>query len=131
MNTRTRIVDKVLTYTFVVFLFCIGLDKIVQTDLITNWQLIVGPVVHFLLPVGLGSVVMVEGVIEMLLGILLLTRLKTYAIALLAITIFLVTVDLFILHYYNLAVHEGMFIAVLITIYILDTNRISVTQPQV
>lgn len=112
--------DRVLTYTFAVFLFCIGLDKIVQTNLITNWQLIVGPVVHFLLPFSLGSVVMIEGVIEVLLGILLLTPWKKYSLAVLVVTILLVTIDLFILRYYNLAVHEGMFIAALIAIYLLD-----------
>ena len=82
--------------------------------------MIVGPVVHFILPVSLGSVVMIEGAIEILSALLLLTRWKTYALTLLAVTIFLVTVDLFILRYYNLAVHEGMFMAVLTAIYILD-----------
>ena len=122
MNSSTILANRVLTYTFVVFLFCIGLDKIVQTDLITNWQMIVGPVVHFLLPVSLGSAVMIEGAVEVTLGLLLMTRWKTYAVALLALTIFLVTIDLFILRYYNLAVHEGMFMAVLTSIYILDRD---------
>ena len=120
MFTNTILANRILTYSFVVFLFCIGLDKIVQTNLITSWQQIVGPAVHFLLPFSLGSVVMIEGAVEMLLGILLLTRWKKYGLAGLIVTIFLVIIDLFILRYYNLAVHEGMFIAVLIAIYALD-----------
>lgn len=120
MPTERNRAGIVLTYTFVVFLFCIGLDKIVQTNLITNWQLIVGPTVQFLLPFSLGTVVMIEGAVEILLGILLLTRWKKYSIAVLVVTILLVIVDLFILHFYNLAIHEAMFIAVLAAIYLLD-----------
>lgn len=120
MKARGIDANRVLTYTFAVFLFCIGLDKIVQTDLITQWQSIVGPVVHFLIPLSLSSVVMIEGAVEIMLGALLLTRWKSGALAALGITILLVTVDLFILRYFNVAVHEVMFIAVLIAIFILD-----------
>ena len=116
--------DKILTYSFVIFLLCIGFDKIVQTNLITSWQQIVGPVVHFLLPFNLGSIVMIEGAIEIILGILLLTRLKAYALALLIITIAIVVADLFILRYYDLAIHEIMFIVVCIAIYSMDTKMV-------
>ena len=47
---------------------------------------------------------MVEGTIEILLGILLLTRYKNIALVILSTTIVLITIDLFILHYYNLAI---------------------------
>jgi hypothetical protein len=120
MVTEKILARRVLTYTFVVFLFCIGLDKVVQINLITNWQLLVGPVIHFSLPFSLRSVVMIEGGIEVLLGILLLTPWKKYSLAVLVVTILLVTTDLFILRYYDLAVHEIIFIAVLVAIYLLD-----------
>lgn len=120
MNQKNVFANKVLTYTFVVFLLCIGLDKITQTNLITNWQMIVGPIVHFLLPLNLDTVVMIEGAIEIGLGILLVTKWKTYSLVLLTVTVLLITVDLLILRYYNLAIHEVMFIAVLIAIRVLD-----------
>jgi len=120
MNQKKIFANKVLTYTFVVFLLCIGLDKLTQTNLITNWQMIVGPIVHFLLPLSLGTVVMIEGAIEIGLGILLVTKWKTYSLVLLVVTVLLVTIDLLILHHYNLAIHEVMFIAVLIAIRALD-----------
>ena len=115
--------NKVLTYSFAVFLFCIGFDKIIQTNLITNWQQIVGPVVHFLLPVNLGLVVMIEGMIEIFSGILLLTHWKKYSLLLLVSTITIVVIDLFMLRDYNLAIHEIMFVVVCVAIYVLDSSE--------
>ena len=112
--------NRVLTYSFAAFLFCIGFDKIVQTNLITNWQEIVGPVVHALLPINLGAIVMIEGAIEIILGILLLTPWKKYSLGLLVITIAIVVVDLFMLQDYNLAIHEIMFVVVCVAVYMLD-----------
>ena len=94
-----NLAEKILTYTFTVFLFCIGADKILQTNLITDWQLLVGPFTHFLLPLSAGSIVMVEGAIELSFGILLLTRWKGITLILLAATILPVIGDLFYLHY--------------------------------
>ncbi len=111
MNSNTVLANRLLTYAFVIFLLCIGLDKIVQTNLITSWQTLVGPVVQFLLPFHLGTVVMIEGAIEILLGVLLLTRWQGISIAVLVVTIGLVAIDLFILRYYNLAIRELLLIA--------------------
>jgi uncharacterized membrane protein len=76
--------------------------------------------VHFFLPLSLASVVMIEGAVEILLGIFLLTPWKKYSLVLLIITISLVVADLFILRYYNLAIHEVMFIVVCGAMYLLD-----------
>ncbi len=120
MGTNKNIANKLLTYTFAIFLFVIGFDKIVQTDLISNWSTLVGPLTHFLLPIKVGSIVMVEGVLEILLGILLLTRWKKISLAFLVVTIGIVIVDLFILHYYNLAIREIILVIVCFAIYLLD-----------
>lgn len=122
MIKNYTIANSVLTYSFAVFLFCIGFDKIVQTNLITNWQQIVGPAVHVLLPINLGSIVMIEGAIEIILGVLLLTPWKKYSLGLLVSTIAIVVVDLFLLQDYNLAIHEIMFVVVCVAIYILDST---------
>ena len=63
---------------------------------------------------------MVEGAVEILLGIFLLTRWKTVALAVLATTIVIVIVDLFALHFYNLAIREIMLVVVCYVIYLLD-----------
>jgi hypothetical protein len=122
MFTNKILAGKLLTYTFVIFLLCIGSDKIFQTNLITDWQSLVGPVVRFLLPVGVGSIVMLEGAIEILLGISLLTPLKIPGLSALALTIALVTADLFVLRYFNLAIREIILIIVCFAIYLLDEH---------
>ena len=120
MNNK-KMAGKLLTYTYVVFLFAIGFDKIVQTDLISSWQILVGPLTRFLLPfLSLGSIVMLEGVIEIALGILLLTRFKIAALGFLVVTIAIVIVDLFMLHYYNLAIREIILVVGCFAMYLLD-----------
>jgi len=120
MRTNQMLASRLLTYTFAVFLLCIGTDKIVQTNLITDWQSLVGPVVHFLLPVDLGTIVMLEGVIELLLGVFLLTRWKAITLFVLMFTIAIVATDLLILRYNNLAIREVILIVVCFAMYLLD-----------
>ncbi len=121
MNNSNGQANRLLTYTFAVFLFVIGFDKVAQTDLISNWQTLVGPLTHFLLPLSAGSIVMVEGVIEIVLGVLLLTRWKTLSLVVLVVTIGIVIVDLFTLHYYNLAIREILLVVVCFAMHLLDT----------
>ena len=52
LHSNKNIVGKMLTYAFAIFLFVIGTDKIAQTDLISNWQILVGPLTSFLLPIS-------------------------------------------------------------------------------
>lgn len=120
VKSNTQLASSILAYTFAVFLFCIGTDKVAQTDLISNWQTLVGPFTHFLLPLSAGAIVMVEGVVEIVLGILLLTPWKRIALAVLATTIMIVIADLIYLKYYNLAIREIMLVIVCFVMYLLD-----------
>ena len=120
MNTNKNIAGKLLTYTFVVFLFAIGADKIMQANVITDWQTLVGPLTNFLLPRSAGNIVMVEGVVEIMLGVLLLTTWKRTALVILIVTICIIVVDLFALHYNNLAIREIILIIVCVAMYLLD-----------
>lgn len=122
MNNNKELAGTVLTYTFAAFLFLIGFDKIAQTNWISSWQSLVGPVTSFMLPITPGSIVMVEGAVEILLGALLLTRFKSLALLGLVVTISLVIADLFILHYYNLAIREVILVIVCFAIYLLDSR---------
>ena len=120
MLTNKMLASKILTYTFFVFLMCIGSDKIFQSNFITDWQGLVGPVVSFLLPIGAGSVVMLEGAVEIILGISLLTRWKTTGLVILVITIAIITIDLFILGDSNLAIREIILMLICYVMYLLD-----------
>ena len=127
MNNNKNLAGRILTYTFAAFLFVIGTDKIAQIDLISNWQTLVGPFTHFLLPLSAGSIVMVEGAVEILLGILLLTPWKRTSLIFLVATIMIVIGDLFFLHYYNLAIREIMLVIVCFVIYLLDERTVELT----
>lgn len=120
MNYNKNLANIILTYTFVIFLFAIGADKITQVDIISDWQSLVGPFTHFLLPLSAASIVTVEGAVEILLGILLLTPWKRIALIVLVATILIVIADLFYLHYNNLAIREIMLVIVCFVMYILD-----------
>jgi uncharacterized membrane protein len=122
MKNNKQLVNKLLTYTFVIFLFTIGIDKVVQKNFISDWQSLIGPVVYFLSPLHASTIVIVEGIIEIMLGTLLLTRWKTGSLALLVLMIAIITTDLFILHYYNLAIREIILIIVCVAIYLLDRD---------
>jgi hypothetical protein len=113
---------RLLICAFVVFLFVIGADKVFHTNLIIGWQGLVGPVVRFLLPFSAHAIVSIEGLIEILLGLSLLTPWKVYGIAIIVATIFLVTIDLFILGFYSLAMREIMLIVMCAAMYLLDEN---------
>ena len=120
MNSNKNLAGKILTYTVAIFLFVIGIDKVAQLDFISNWQTLVGPFTHFLLPLSAGSIVTVEGVTEILLGILLLTPWKRISLVILVVTILIVIGDLFFLHYYNLARREIILVSVCFVMYLLD-----------
>jgi len=129
MNSNKNLAGKILTYTFAIFLFVIGTDKIAQTDLISNWQSLVGPLTSFLLPLSASSIVMVEGTVEILLGILLLTPWKRTSLVFLVVTISIVIVDLFYLHFYNLAIREIILVIVCFAIYLLDERTAELRTP--
>jgi hypothetical protein len=98
-----------LRLSYVVFLLAIGADKIVHTNLIANWEQFVGPVLHTLLPFSIVTIVSIEGLIEIAIGILFLTKwVRTAGVLVIATTLTL-CIDLFTLHFVVIALHDLLF----------------------
>lgn len=109
MNQADRKADlawRLLRWGFALAPFLAGLDKF--TNLITNWSMYLSPLAERLLPVDTATFMKAVGVIEMTVGILMLTRhtrLAAYAAAawLLLIAVNLLTTGAF----YDLAVRDA------------------------
>lgn len=107
----------VLRFLFAAYLLAIGADKILHTDIISVWTSLVGPVIHTLLPLPLVTVVSIEGIVEIILGVVLLTTWIRIGSIILLLTTLLLCVDLFILGINNLALHDLLFCAGVVVLF--------------
>ncbi|MDB5245260.1 MAG: hypothetical protein JWN90_365 [Parcubacteria group bacterium] len=98
-----------LRISYVLFLFAIGADKIVHTNLIADWSQFVGPTLHSLLPFSIVTIVSIEGIVEIAIGILFLTKWVRTAGVLVIGTTLLICIDLFTLHFTVIALHDLLF----------------------
>ena len=72
MNSRIDQIWWALRLTYGLVAFLAGLDKFF--NLLVNWESYLAPVAGNLLPVGTTSLMRVVGVVEMLVGVLILTN---------------------------------------------------------
>lgn len=74
MNSNVQLVKRVLKYTFGLVPIVAGLDKF--TNLLTNWSQYVSEGFADMLPLEVGVFMMIVGVIEIVAGVLVLTKTK-------------------------------------------------------
>ena len=72
MDTNVRLVYNVLKYTFGLVPIVAGLDKF--TNILTNWSAYISEGLAGLLPFQATTFMMIVGIIEIVAGILLLTK---------------------------------------------------------
>lgn len=101
------------------FLFLIGLDKLLHTNIIGPWESYAGPVIHALLPFTLITVISIQGIVEIVLAVGIVTRWIRPTILLLLLTSVPVIIDLFILHYYQIALRDLIFAVAAAVLYML------------
>ncbi len=105
-----------LRLSYALFLIAVGFDKILHLNMIANWVQFIGPGVHLLLPVPSITIISIEGIIEIVLAVLLLTTWIRFGAIILLLTTLLASVDLFILGFYNLGLHYLLFCAGIIVL---------------
>lgn len=71
---KVSLAQKVLQYVYGAVVLVIGLDKLFRTDLIVNWEQYVSPQVASALPFDVGTFLFLMAVIEIAVGVLLLTK---------------------------------------------------------
>ncbi len=74
MNSNVQLVNNVLKYTFGLVPIVAGLDKF--TNILTNWSLYISDGFAEMLPFESTTFMMIVGIIEIIAGILVLTKTK-------------------------------------------------------
>lgn len=104
MNSNKELVIDLLKYTFGLVPIVAGLDKF--TNILTDWSQYISPAFKNLLPFDSSTFMMIVGAIEIVAGILVLTRTKIGA---LIVSIWLVLIALTLLfsgQYIDVAVRD-------------------------
>jgi uncharacterized membrane protein YphA (DoxX/SURF4 family) len=98
---------NILRYSFGIVLVLAGLDKALGTDLIVEWAKYVSPTVASALPVSVTTFLLIIGVIEIVVGVLLLTRYAVMAFYLSVIWLLLISVNLILIGgYLDIAIRD-------------------------
>ena len=108
-----------------------GLDKIFRANLLADWPAYISPLATTMLPISGDAFMQIVGVIELVVGIAVLTvatRLGAYvaAVWLVAIALNLVTTG----HYFDVAVRDVLMAVAAYTLARLTEVRESVPQPE-
>jgi uncharacterized membrane protein len=129
MDTNKQVLYStwLIRISYALFLFVIGIDKIAHLNLIGNWEQFAGPVIHTLLPVPTSTIVTVEGIVEIVLCIALLSKWFRVGVVVFLATTFLIWIDLVVLHFYNLALRDlllgvGSVVLLLLTTKVLRSQ---------
>jgi hypothetical protein len=120
MNRNTRLATHILTYSFVAFLLAVGLDKALNLERLTDWELLVGPVSTTIFPFSAEVIVRIQGCIEVLLAALIVfSPWKRIALGLFIASTLLVILDLASHRFYILIVRDVFLIAATIALLLL------------
>lgn len=96
--------QKLLKIVYGLLPIAAGLDKF--TNILTNWSQYLSPSLANLLPVSPTSFMMVVGIIEIVAGIIVLSKWTVLGAYLVMIWLFLIAINLIILGLYDIAVRD-------------------------
>ena len=103
-NERTERAYWALRITFGLVPFLAGLDKFL--NILTQWDMYLSPLAQKLLPVSGGTFMQVSGVIEMLVGIAILTRWTRWGSYIAAAWLVGIAANLLLAGFYDVAVRD-------------------------
>jgi hypothetical protein len=98
---------RTLTYAYGLVLILIGLDKVTQLHLITDWAKYVSPLALSLIPLSANAIVTALGVAEIVVGICLFFWRRAMAYVIIAVLLVII-VDLFSLGLYDIAARDAL-----------------------
>lgn len=107
-NERVQFSFNLLRYTYGAVILLAGLDKLFGTDLIVSWAMYVSPFVEGLLPFSTGVFLIGMGIIEVAVAIMLLTKFTRIGAYLSAAWLLLISVDLVMLGFLDIAIRDIM-----------------------
>ena len=98
--------QKLLKYTYGIVVLVIGLDKLFRTDLLVNWEMYVSPQVAAMLPVSVGTFLAIISIVEIIVGIGLLTKWTRLFAYVSALWLVLISINLLMLGYVDIAARD-------------------------
>lgn len=122
MNQNIIISQRVLKYAFGISLVLIGLDQVFHTNILSGWEQYVSPLALSILPITAITLVSILGIAEIIVGVLFFTRFEKIAGYLAILTLVAVTVDLFLLGLYDIALRD-LLLALSVYVFTLLTSE--------
>jgi len=105
-NSRISFSWNLLRFAYGAVILLAGLDKLLGTDLIVHWPKYISPFVASHLPVSTGVFLAAMGIIEIIVAILMLTKWPLHAAYLAVIWLLLISVNLLMLGYIDIAIRD-------------------------
>ena len=106
LDSRVTLSWNLLRYSFGAVILLAGLDKVFGTNLITTWAMYISPTVLGLLPVSVSLFLIIIGVIEVVVAVMMLTRFTRLAAYLSVAWLLLISVNLFLGGYVDIAIRD-------------------------
>lgn len=103
---KIQLSQQTLKYTYGPVVLVIGLDKLFRTDVLTNWEAYVSPFVANMLPIEVGSFLFIMAIIEIAVGVLLLTKWTRIFAYVSAAWLLLISINLLMLGLVDIAVRD-------------------------
>ncbi len=104
MNSRIKLVKKVLKYTYGLVPIIAGLDKF--TNLLTDWSQYISSGIIGILPFGTDTFMALVGIIEIVAGVLVLTKTRMGAYVVMGWLAVIALSLVFSGHYIDVAVRD-------------------------
>lgn len=124
MNHHILQAYSLLKYAFGISLILIGIDKVLHTNIFTDWEQYVSPLALSILPLTSMTLVSVLGFAEIVVGILFLTRFAAIAAIIAIITLIAIIVNLFSLGLYDIALRDLLIVLSLYVFLLLNKYKI-------
>lgn len=105
-NKHISLSWNLLRYSYGAVVLLAGLDKLLGTDLIVSWPKYISPFVASMLPVSTGVFLGAMGVIEIVVALMLLTKLPRTGAYLATVWLLLIAVNLVMLGYLDIAIRD-------------------------
>ncbi len=116
-----------LKYGYGITLVLIGLDKLLRTNLIADWDGYVSGLALAVLPLSAGVIVAILGLAEIAVGGMILGRLVRQGALLAIATLIIIIANLFSLGLYDIAARDALIaLGLLVLIWLTDARRASV-----
>lgn len=111
-----------LKYAYGATLVLIGLDKVFSLNLIANWEGYVSELALSALPIDAGALVLGLGVVEIAVGVLMLTKWTRLAAVLAIAALALIVINLLSMGLYDIAARDVLLaLSLLVLVWLTDT----------